>query len=304
MRNGTTVVGGQLLPVQLESLLVGKGSQGKIVRLTAVSTNAILQLKPASGQLVAKLPHTQGHQAVVSDIVTLLKLQEIDPDGKHHWPVHSFLYHPEITLNEVHPRKLTGYIMAEAEGDLWDVYQTNRYPINTIHQFCRSILASLEYIHHGKMAHGDVTAKNVLVAKGQARLSDCVGIDLTKHQLDQLPHCTPRSLPPSIYSRSDSLTTQTWVHADKYGWVVMTLLDLNPDNPQIPNGKMLASEIERFKGHPLWPAVVAIMNEEYKRQGVSKQLDIPLHQAVAYEVECGIQRASNFLDDLMRSPLF
>jgi len=299
MNNAKTVVNMQLISVGLKGHCLGEGGQGQIVRLTADSTNAIVQLKPASGQLVAKLPHTQDHQAVASDIITLLKLQEIDPDGKHHWPVHCFLYHPTVTtLHEVHPRKLTGYIMVEAEGDLLDVYQKKHYPIDTIHQFCLSVLASLEYIHAGKMAHGDVKAQNVLVAKGQVRLSDCGGIDLTKHKLDQLPPCTRRSLPLSIYS--DFRTPQMWVHADKFGWVVMILLDLNPDNPPIPNGVRLASEIDQFKQHPLWPAVVPIMNDEYKRQGVSKQLETPLHQAVAYGIGCGIQRAGTFLDDLSR----
>ena len=133
---------------------------------------------------------------------------------------------------------------------------------------CRDVAQGLEYLHAKDIIHGNLTATNVLVKGGRAKICGAMSLQLLNSPDGELSLCpgAPESMPRRSFSLSDYDEA-----IDCFSFGVLGIHIATRELPQPHIHSRESTEVERYetslkkvekKSHPLYPLIIKCLNDE------------------------------------------
>ena len=189
--------------------------------------------------------------------------------------------HPNIvTCLDIHSDNRLGPIllMELMDQSLRQLIEHNKVdlPLYLQLDLCSDVAHGLEYLHAIDIIHGNLTATNVLVKEGRAKICGAMSLQLrtTNAELSRYPGA-PGSMPRRSFSHSD--------YDEAIDCFSFGVLGIHVTTRELPKPRTQlhdeCSEVERYeeslhsvpKGHLLLPLILKCLNDEgYQRPSAAK----------------------------------
>ena len=149
-------------------------------------------------------------------------------------------------------------------------------PLYLQFDICSDVAQGLEYLHAREIIHGNLTATNILVKRGRAKIGGLMSLQInTPHGELSLCPGAPESMPGRSFSHADYNET-----IDCFSFGVLGIHIATRESPKPLSHVHESREVERHKEnlqkvedkkHPMYPLIIQCLNDvDYLRPSATK----------------------------------